>query len=303
MTIMQLQILLAVVDKGSFTQAAEALNMTQSAVSHAIASLETELGVRLLQRNRYGNELNDFGREVVQHAREVIRQTEQIRQKAASIKGLARGRIRIGSFPSTSVRLLPGIIQQFQLNYPGIELVLLEGTDEEVYEWIENGVVDLGFVTLPVSGVETVLVARDEELIIMSGKNPLRKARQLTIRQIANDPFIMSTRYRDTTIQDLFKEAGIELNPKYKALGNATILGMIEENLGLTIFPEFVLPHKLNETGLVAIKLDPPVFRELAFGVRSLSAIAPAVKILIKTALVWSVQHGYLRADEIEFKD
>jgi DNA-binding transcriptional LysR family regulator len=65
MTFVQLQILLAVVDKGSFSQAAEALNMTQSAVSHAIATLETELGVKLLKRNRYGNELNEFGREVV----------------------------------------------------------------------------------------------------------------------------------------------------------------------------------------------------------------------------------------------
>jgi DNA-binding transcriptional LysR family regulator len=232
-----------------------------------------------------------------------MRQTENIRQKAASIRGLARGRIRIGSFPSTSVRLLPGIMQQFQLNYPGIELVLLEGTDEEVYEWIQDGVVDLGFVTLPVSGVETVLVARDEELVIMSDKNPLRKVLQLTIQQIAHNPFIMSTRYRDTTIQDLFKDAGIEFNPKYKALGNATILGMVEENLGLTIFPEFVLPRKLKESGIVAIKLDPPLFRELALGVRSLSSLPPAVKMFIKTAQTWSVQHGYLRTEEVTTND
>lgn len=301
MTLVQLQVLVMVVEKGSFTQAAEALSMTQSAVSHAIASLESELGVTLLKRDRNGIKLNEIGREVVQHAHEIMRQTENIRQKTTSIRGLARGRIRVGSFPSTSVRLLPGIVQEFQSHYPGIELVLLEGTDEEVYGWTQNDIVDIGFVTLPEVEVETVLIARDEQFVVMSDKNPLSKANQLTVAQIAKEPFILPSSSRDSVIEDLFANAGVEFNPKFKALGNATILGMVEENIGLTIIPEFVLPRKLKETGIVAVKLKPRVWRQLAFGAKSLTELPPAVKLFIKTAQNWSVQHGYLKSEEASF--
>lgn len=298
MTLVQLQILIMVVEKGSFTLAAEAIGMTQSAVSHAIAGLEAELGVQLLKRDRTGIELNEIGREILQHAREIMQQAENIKQKTSAVRGLARGRIRIGTFPSTSVRLLPGVIREFQLNYPGIELALLEGTDHEVYGWIENGVVDLGFVTLPeTGGLETIPVARDEQLVVMSERHQLSKKKKFTIRELSGEPFVMPVASRENTISALFAGENLPFHPKFEALGTATILAIVEENLGLTIIPEFTLPQKIKDQQIVTVPLDPPVWRQLAFGVRSVAQLPPAVKIFIEVAQRWSVQHGYLKME------
>lgn len=291
MTLVQLQVFLAIVEKGSFTQAAETIGMTQSAVSHALSSLEAELGVSLLKRDRTGTYLSEIGREILQHAREMMAQAENIRQKTAAARGLTKGRIRIGTFPSTSIGLLPGIIREFQQRYPGIELVLFEGTDYEVYDWIQNRLVDIGFVALPVEGVETVPIAQDELLVVMSAKYHLSSAKSLTIAQIAQEPFIMPKASRDTVIQELFQEAGITFHPRYEALGNATILALVEEGLGITLLPQLVLAT--NHKEIAAVPLEPPTWRRLAFGMLSFAELTPAARSFVEQAQDWSRAAGY----------
>jgi DNA-binding transcriptional LysR family regulator len=296
MTLNQLQVFMEVVEKNSFTLAANSINMTQSAVSHAIASLEAELGVTLLERDRKGIGLTEVGRQVWQHAREIMIQAENIRQKTAAARGLAKGRIRLGTFPSTSARLLPGIIREFQQRYPGIEIVLFEGTDFEVHGWIINRAVDLGFVTLPAEGIETMPIAQDAMLVIMASSNPLSTAKKLTLKQLANEPFIMFKDPHDTAIQTLFHKNKVEFHPKYEALANPTVLAMVQEGLGVAIVPELILPIKLGED-MVAIQLDPPAVRSLAFGVRSVAELSPAVASFIQQAQDWSKSHGYFPKD------
>lgn len=101
MTLVQLQVLLAIVDAGGFTPAATHLSMTQSAVSHALATLEQELGVILIERGRGGSRLTVVGERVATHARVAVGAAEAARQEAASTRGLASGRVRLGSFPRT----------------------------------------------------------------------------------------------------------------------------------------------------------------------------------------------------------
>ena len=107
MTLMQLLVFMTVVDARGFTAAGTRLGMTQSAVSHALASLETELGVTLLERGRQGMTLTAVGTSVLQHAREIVARTEQIRQETAATRGLQVG--RRGSFTQISPGLLPSI--------------------------------------------------------------------------------------------------------------------------------------------------------------------------------------------------
>lgn len=80
--------------------------------------------------------------------------------------GLETGKVRLGSFPSVTARFLPGLLRQFRQRYPGIEVVLFEGTDDEVRNWIRTRTVDLGVVALPVEGLETIAIARDEFLFV-----------------------------------------------------------------------------------------------------------------------------------------
>ena len=99
-----------VVESGSLTKAADLLHMTQSGVSHAISSLETELGIALLTRDRSGITLTADGELVLQRIREVLTANERLNQQVAAIKGLEIGTVRIGTFTSVSAQWLPGVI-------------------------------------------------------------------------------------------------------------------------------------------------------------------------------------------------
>ncbi len=103
MTITQYMVFAKAMETGSFTKAAQALNMTQPAVSHAISGLESDLGVSLIVRDRRkGIVLTDVGQRVLVQIREILQRIENIEQIAAAEKGLEVGTIRIGTFPSAT---------------------------------------------------------------------------------------------------------------------------------------------------------------------------------------------------------
>ena len=141
--------LMSAVELGSLTRAAEALGCTQSAVSHAIASLEQELGFRLLLRARSGIRLTDEGERMLPAVRSLLSAGEQLEQTAASIRGLDQGTVRIGAFTSVAVHWLPAVLKEFQHDYPHVSFRLLNGDYHDVSEWLADGSVDIGFVALP----------------------------------------------------------------------------------------------------------------------------------------------------------
>ncbi|NDJ51551.1 MAG: LysR family transcriptional regulator [Chloroflexi bacterium] len=100
MNLSQLEVLDAIVRTGSLTEASYDVGLTQSAVSYSLSRLETELGVKLLERGRQGVSLTRIGEEVLQHARIVLKQMEIIRQRTAQERGLAVGKLRFGCVPS-----------------------------------------------------------------------------------------------------------------------------------------------------------------------------------------------------------
>ena len=95
----------------------------------------------------------------------------------------------LGAFPSVSARFLPGLLRQFRQRYPGIDIILFEGTDEEVRQWIYQRTVDIGVVTLPSEGLATVAIARDEFFAVVSENHALSDYTQIQIHQLTQDPF------------------------------------------------------------------------------------------------------------------
>lgn len=282
MTLFQLQVFLAVVENGSFTKAGELLNISQSGVSHTISGLETELGVSLLTRNRKGISLTESGEQILPHIREIINQTEQIKQLAAAAKGLQIGTLRIGSFPSVSAKLLPTIIQSFRQRYPGIELVLFEGTYEEISGWIMAGAVDIGFLTCPCEGLETVSLVTDELVALLPAGHPLTNQPQLTLEQLASEPFIMPKAGCEQLLKAAFHAAKITPDIQFEVADNATILSMVQSGIGISIVPRLILPDESTRLGIVP--LANPLHREIGLAFRSLDSAAPATLAFIRAA-------------------
>ena len=149
MSISKYETLAKVCELGSLTKAAEALEITQSAVSHTINSLEEQFGFAILTRSRAGVKLTDNGQRIMPSVRGMLNYYEQLNQTVSAIRGLDFGTVRIGAFTSVAVHWLPGVIKEFQRDYPNVDIKLLNGDYHDVEKWLTEGSVDLGFVNLP----------------------------------------------------------------------------------------------------------------------------------------------------------
>lgn len=281
----QIQAFTTVIEVGSFTLASEQLGLSQSAISHAVAALEKELQVSLVERDRNGIVLTDVGQRVLIHAQAMLASAEHIRQETSAALGLQTGKVRLGSFPSVSAHFLPGLLRQFRQRYPGIEVVLFEGTDDEVREWIHTCAVDVGVVVLPAEGLETVSIAQDEFLTVVAANHRLAEQHEIHIRELLHEPFIMSKAGCKPLITAMFRKAKIAPKTQFEVIDLRTIFAMIQEGMGATIVPEMALPS--DRSGLHVMSLSPKQFRHLALAVTSLETVTPAVEKLLNEAKVW----------------
>ena len=137
MSVTKYQIYLKTVELGSFTAAARALNFTQSGVSHAIGSLEEELGVTLLVRSHGGVTPTADGRALAPYFQEMCALSHRLEQHAEDLRGLDTGLIRVATFTSVSEKWLPGMLKTFQEKYPRIEFELLPSNfNNEISDWV-----------------------------------------------------------------------------------------------------------------------------------------------------------------------
>ena len=187
------RLLVAAADAGNISRAAESVGITQSGASQAIAQLEAALGFQIFARERRYIALTALGEPVITHARAMLAQWDAIRVLADDSRGLSRVRIRLASFPSVISTLLPGLLRHFKRRHPGIELVALEGTDEEVEDWLAAGTVELGVVLNPVPGRAAAMLGHDAWIAVLPANHPLgRRASEsgVTLEELAAQPFV-----------------------------------------------------------------------------------------------------------------
>lgn len=287
MTFTQLEILSLVVESRGFTAAALQLSISQSAVSHAIKSLESELGVELLERHPGGLEVTEVGRQVLVRAREMLGLAEAMRQEVNDVRGLKRGSLRIGSFgPTSSLRLLPVLLDAFSRAHPGIEVRVEEGHDPEVVQWLQERRVDVGFVVLPCERFDTVELAEDQMVALVPRDSPLAKRASVSLDALCDAPFVMSGAGCGPAIEPLFAAAQLAPKVRYRVSQVTTTLGMVERGDAISVLAELALPRDLaaSHPGVVAIPLRPAVKRRVGLAVRDLRHSTPAARAFLDVA-------------------
>lgn len=293
MNLSQLQSFAALADTASFTEAADAVNLTQSAVSHALAALERELGVTLLERNRRGVvALTAVGHTVMPHVRALLSHIEAIEQEAKAAKGHRAGKLLLGSIVSfIPPHVLAGVLTSFQQRYPDIEVVLFEGAMHEVGEWLERGVVDAGFVILPAHGIDTAALVQDELCVLLPRGHRLHKQAAVTLEQLGSEGLIMEkTHCALYFLQRMGVDTSLSKPTiRYQASDSATIFAMVREGLGISFVPRSILPKKLE--GMAALSFEPPQPLEIGIAVRSRQLASPAAGLFVETAVEWAATH------------
>jgi DNA-binding transcriptional LysR family regulator len=282
MKLSQCSALVAITDSGSFTKAARVLGISQSAVSHAIAGLEAELGCALMQRDRAGVRLTDAGRNIVVHARVMVEHAEQIRHVAGTARTGLCGMIRFATSQSFATRLLPTLMSQFRARFPHEKIELREGSDQQIAEWLRGHAVDIGVVTLPKADLTTVPLLRDEMYVLLATGHPLAAAPSVHIDQLAEELLLMPVGGVEPVLRAALRIVGLEPSVAYRMRDLNALLAMVAEGLGITVLPALALP--LAPRGVKIVPLTPTVTRQVALGVHDMAQGLPAVTAFIGIA-------------------
>lgn len=238
MNIFHLQVLLTVVECRNFSSAALKLDISQAAVSRAIAALEDELGVSLLTRGRFGAHPTLIGERVIHHAQKILQVREDMEDEISRAKGLDGGRVRIASFRSAATHLLPPLIARFSHRFPNVEVSLVENDPTGVEQALREGKVDIGLVPLPRSSedLETWEIARDEFVVLLPESAIVPE--KLTWEELSSYSFILLN-YGECTsvVQSHWAKWGQSFKVAYEIKEDSTIVSMVAQGLGAAILP------------------------------------------------------------------
>lgn len=274
------QIFLSIVETRSYTKAAEIFGYTQSAISQIVKSLEAEFNVILFTRTKHGIVLTSDGKELVPYVRRMCDDYMRILNKSSAINNLDGATIRIGAFASISANFLPAVIKEFKEKYPNTHFKLLQADYETIQNWIKDGTVDFGFLTVDVvRQLESIPLLKDEMVMIMPPDHPNTKKEVLKMNDFENDPFIFLDQGKKSEPMEYFLNAGIKPNQQYHVYDDYTIMNMVEQGLGVSILPRLVLfRHHQN---IEVRSLTPPIFRQMCVAYKNDDAISFAGKIFM----------------------
>ncbi|HET7666261.1 MAG TPA: LysR family transcriptional regulator, partial [Mycobacterium sp.] len=272
-TLLQLKSFIAVVEHGGFTAASRRLELSQPAVSRAVAALEKELGLPLLVRGRDGVSLTEAGSLALTHARAAVRHLTLMRTEVAALAGEISGALSLASLPSVTGTLVAPQLRTFTLRHPAVSIRLLEGSEEEVRDWLDLGAAEAGVVSLPVKGLAAAVLGDQDMVAVVPADNRLADWNEVSYLELAKEPFVRSTGGCAEVYMPIARRAGIEFDVAFEAREMSAVLEIVRAGLGVSIVPSASMAELPD--GVVARPLVPKTVRRLGIAV-SASASAPA---------------------------
>ncbi|WP_228052903.1 LysR family transcriptional regulator [Nodosilinea sp. LEGE 07298] len=278
MKLSQLRILVAVAEQETFSEAALNLDMSQSAVSHSISALEDHLGVVLFSRGRHGARLTPVGDRIVSHARIILQQAEAIAREAELARGLQGGQVRIASFRSIAIHLLPAAIAQFKQRHPNIAVNLSEHDNYlQVEKALREGRADIGFTLLPAADDLDTWEVLENAYVALFPPNFKAAGSQITWAEVAQHPLIMppADRIMMRDVYDHFQAHGYNLNVVSEVETDTTIVNLVAQGLGATILPRLAaepIPERVQ-----VFDLPEPLVRVIGAAVLGNGLHTPAI--------------------------
>jgi DNA-binding transcriptional LysR family regulator len=239
----QLRYLVAVVESGSFTAAAERVHVSQSGVSAQVAKLEQELGQRLLERGSRTTSLTAAGEAVLPIARAVLAGVDQISDVSDEYSGVVRGRVRLGMIRGCSIPTFLDALAAFRAEHPGVELVLAEDDSDVLMHRVSVGDLDValvGWAGDPLPGLEVVTVVDEQVAAVLPESHRLTGRTTVRWRDLDEETLLCLS--RGTGIRSAVDRsraaAGIEPRVDLEACSPDTLLGLVRRDVGVALLSE-----------------------------------------------------------------
>lgn len=282
MKLSQLKAVVAVADCGNFSEAALELQLSQPAISHAIATLEEELGVPLFARGRHGAVLTPAGSRILYHARQALQHLEMMQREANLHKGLHGGHVRIACFRSVATHLLPKAIVKFHEQFPEVAITIIECyTFVNVEQCLREGRADIGITCLPTGDeFEVWEILRDEYIALLPPAKIMSP--QITWEDLAAYSSVMIPHTPcGRFLHNHLKTLAPFINTTTDIQEDSTIVSLVNQGLGAAILPRLAavpIPQQVQ-----VYSLPVPLDRVIGVAVLSNTLHIPAVFKFLET--------------------
>jgi DNA-binding transcriptional LysR family regulator len=305
MEIGQVEAFLAVGTFGGFRRAAEALRLTQPAVSARIKALEASLGVTLFERGRTGLALSPAGRAFRPYAEQLLQAAALARQAVHALGPVPGGALRIAAALSICTYLLPRVLRRFHTTHPRVLITVRSGHSKEVLEMVLKGEAEIGLARSVLHPeVETISLADDPLVPVVSPAAGAGR-RRLRLEELADRPLIFFDRGSSdwTLTHGLFRRAGLVPNVVMEVETIETAKRMVEHGMGVAFLPRLAVAREIRQRKLLALEVvdAEPLRRSLDVihpRQRPLSAEAQALLKALRVAVaeVSGPGRGHLRS-------
>ncbi|MDQ0088311.1 DNA-binding transcriptional LysR family regulator [Paenibacillus anaericanus] len=288
----QLHIFYTVAQRGSFSVAAQALHMTQPAVTMQIQSLEDYFGSKLLVRSTKKIELTEAGETLLPFARqsmELIRETEQA---MSSFTFMLEGRLQLGASLTIGEYVLPRLLGPFGRQYPQISIMLKVMNTTQIVEEIVNHQLNFGLVEAPVHHPDLVFeaVMEDELKLIVPAGHPLAGRRQVGIEEVMSYPFVLREKGSGTrqVMEEELERRGIDptrMKTVMELGSTGAVKSAVEAGFGLTLISPSSVKHEVA-LGLVEIlDIKDISFKRQFYSIHLKSTLLPVSAVTFLTFL------------------
>ena len=286
MELHQLRYLVAVAEEGGFTRAAAREHVAQPAVSAAVKLLERELGLTLLERGRRGARLTEAGAAVLPVAREALGAVGRLREVAAELTGLLRGRVVVGMVVGCTATVLAELLADFSRTHPGVEVRLVEGASSDLLDDLRTGTLDVAWVGRaepPPPGIETAVLYEEEQVAVLPAGETLPGA-VLALTDLPGRRLIAlppGTGGRGA-LEAACAAVGVVPEVAFEVTGLDMVLRLAAQGMGVGLVPASVAAAFGDRVD--ALALHPPVRSRIELAWRSGGPSSPAGQVLVAVA-------------------
>jgi DNA-binding transcriptional LysR family regulator len=274
---------------GSFSDAADSLSYSQSAVSQAIATLEGEVGVSLTERSRGGVRPTPAGAALAGHVAGILARIEAAEAEIAAVAAGRGGRLRTASFPTAGATLMPKAIAGFRASHPGVGLTLAEGEPEEIAPRVRAGEFDLallfefeGVGERLGAGIKRFELLDDPLQLVLPNNHPLAERDVLRLGDLRKESWIQTSAASPCArhVVRSCHATGFEPNVSFESDDYQTVQGLVAAGVGVALIPQLALSTLRDDVHVRALYPRSPLRKVLAATPRA-AAVTPAVATML----------------------
>jgi len=248
------------------TKASDKLHISQPALSKAIKSLESEIGLTLIHRSNKTHELTDAGSVVFEYAQKIIAQVEEMSSTLHDMTNLTRGNINIGLPPIIGSLFFPKIIAAFHKAYPNIQINIREYGAAKVVKSVEEGEFEMGVAVLPLTddSFHIFPLVKEALKLIVPESHRFANRKKVHMKELKAEEFIFYS--EEFALYEImrrkFIQEGFEPNIIFKSSQWDFMVEIVAANLGISILPESIC-NRANNNQVRFIDLEPVTNWEL----------------------------------------